>query len=792
MKVITLSGSEKLSKTIQLIDSKEIKKWPYPNILRFTSEEHECKTIKQLYGTILAAAKKGNCLLKGKISRPLENTSRAGSTNSLDSTEWICLDVDNLNVETTNEFLNLVHLQNISHVVQYSASHSLAPGLRAHIFMLLNKPVLASTLKIWLQHLNLIYLNEHIQLSRTGIALSWPLDITTCQNDKLLYVAPPTLLGIVDPMPTGRIVLIDRDHPVLSIDQINLKELQKTPELTKTLLKKKQKEAGLNPNRTKAKFITGVEHQYGLSPLQLTEMREDRGFRYFNINHGDSWAYYHPIENYEFIYNFKGEPIMKTEEIFPEYYQQQLEEHPPVFVNPDAYVDNAVLNGDEMIPMIFRDVSTDQLYNGIWWPQEKKHEFYPTKNEKRLEHFMLQHNRTMGEFVPQWKMIFNPENNVGVDLEKRIINLWQPTKFFEMPSIALKDCQAKHWPIIDKLFRHVIGDTPTIQDHWLNWLAVIFQTKKKTMTAYVISTTFGAGKGLIAMKVLRPLLGEHCVVRRQSELQSQFNSYMRNALLVIVDEAEISSLQNDEVIDSDLKNFITEPMITIRGMHKEAVLVESRANFIFISNKPKVVNLPEHDRRYNVALFQPQVCPLTDDEIDNQIPAELPFFFQYIMQRSADEVKARKVLDTPQRHEMMLLSKTTAQALADNILAGNTEFLIQQLPDLNILNNTSPQSIKAAAYVDFMRNHLADALVNKKQKLTRDELLLIFDYCVGNMPVSPTKFSQFLNHKGITLKKIRNNNTFAMGIDYVHKCSDLTFQEGLNSLTQKPKLKMMK
>ena len=776
MNVFTLSGSTRLVKTIQLTDSKEIIKTPYPNTLNFTSTKCEVSTIKSFYKLLQTVSKAGKCLIKGLLSKTLKNESRAGSTISEQATEWICLDLDGVSHPTSQAFLDHLQLSNTSHIVQYSASQGLTTKLYAHIFILLSAPLPPSYLKAWLQHLNLTYLKEEIALSPTGIALKWPLDITACQNDKLLYIAPPTFKGMADPVPEDqRIQLIINKQatlPISSIKSINIQAIQQEAQLLRDELRKK---TGYKLLRTKPRFVDGHEHQYGLAPLEITGKHQDRGFTYFNINGGDSWAYYHPDGNIEFIYNFKGEPVMKTEEVFPEYY---LANKPEL----DAYVTQAATNGETQIPMILRDVNTDQLYNGYWFPQENRHEFYPTKNEKRLEHFMLQHNRTFGDYVPQWKMIFNPENNMAIDLEERVVNLWQPTRFFSLPLIPIANVQPPTWPIINKLFRHVIGDDPRIQEHWLNWLAVIFQLKHKAMTAYVISTQFGAGKGLIAMKILRPLLGEHCIIKRQSELQSQFNSYLRHALLVVVDEAEISSLQNGEVIDSDLKNFITEPMVTIRGMHKEAVLVESRANFIFISNQPAPVMIPEHDRRYNVAMFQPNICPLTDDEIDNGIPAELPFFFSYIMQRQADVVRARKPLDTEYRREMMQLSKTTAQALADYILTGDVDFLIQQLPDLDALDTRSPQGVRASAYSDLMKRILTSALVDRHVKITREELFLIFDYCAGNMPISPTKFGQFLHHKGIKLKKLRTNGSFKMGIDIRVTTHESIIQEGLNSL----------
>ena len=62
--------------------------------------------------------------------------------------------------------------------------------LRAHIFMLLDKPVAAPLLKQWLTQKNheVPLLHDAMKLTKTGNAISWPLDISACQNDKLIYI----------------------------------------------------------------------------------------------------------------------------------------------------------------------------------------------------------------------------------------------------------------------------------------------------------------------------------------------------------------------------------------------------------------------------------------------------------------------------------------------------------------------------------------------------------------------------------------------------------------------------
>jgi hypothetical protein len=54
----------------------------------------------------------------------------------------------------------------------------------------------------------------------------------------------------------------------------------------------------------------------------ISEIKVDRGFVYLNLNGGDSWGYYHPEDNPDFIYNFKGEPTYLTKELLPDYWEQ--------------------------------------------------------------------------------------------------------------------------------------------------------------------------------------------------------------------------------------------------------------------------------------------------------------------------------------------------------------------------------------------------------------------------------------------------------------------------------------
>jgi len=116
--------------------------------------------------------------------------------------------------------------KDVSYIVQYSASYGVMGNtkLSAHVFMMLSAKVSATTLKAWLIDRNLlnVKLRAGITLTKTAAALHWPLDVTACQNDKLLYIAPPDLRkGVTCTIkPAERIQYIAGSHLTLDVKHI--------------------------------------------------------------------------------------------------------------------------------------------------------------------------------------------------------------------------------------------------------------------------------------------------------------------------------------------------------------------------------------------------------------------------------------------------------------------------------------------------------------------------------------------------------------------------------------------
>lgn len=743
----------------------ELVKHPYPFVYEVTSNQETCHTLHDLYRHIQKYAARGDCMVKGKLGRQLVTESRKGTTNSEELTEWICLDLDGIEgYQSVDHFLSDIGCAETDYILQWSSSMGIEnkAGFRCHIFMHLDKPVRPQQLKNWLQDLNLSRptLSGQLQLTKTGNSLRWPLDITTCQNDKLLYIAPPDLgKGITDPFPekgsrgkpaSPRITFEQRTLKRLSLPT-NLILQEALRDRTHAKVSELRVAAGLPKMKAvKYKFDGTVEYMANPGQATITDMKEERGFVYFNLNGGDSWAYYHPVESPEFIYNFKGEPAYKTQELLPQYWAKLTQQ--AASGAPDA-------NG--RIYLAFREFTSGVYWNGIYDTNTDKLELYPAKSETQLRHFMKNNKMPLGESIPDWKRVFEPNNPNVIDRQAQTVNIYNPSELMKDPTPPYV---ASPPGVINKIIDHVLGNDMATLDHFYNWLAVIVQHKTRAGTAWVMQGTQGTGKGLLMHNILTPLFGyENVAAKRMEELESQFTEFMENKFIVFIDEIEAGKSLYHAKVTAKLKNLIVEPMISIRNMYRPAYLAPNFASMIFASNKPSSVEVAPDDRRFNVGVYQENKLQITGPEID-QIDNELPEFYAYLMHYPADADRARTPLISNSRSTLIDISRTAIDTISDALLKGDLQTLWDHLPSQKSLTpgNALIQT-KAQGYRDLIVDVVSN--ISAHDKLTRDELYTIFEYTVGNMPTSPNKLTSTLKHHRLHLKPVWKYNRSVRGIE---------------------------
>lgn len=741
MFVTFLEASTPLTKTFTM-KAGVLTKTPYPFVWEFTSHIEEVKTLREFETALISHAAQGHCLLKGTLNRPLNNESRAGSTQTGDMTEFLVLDIDGLDAPRIDALLANLNLSDVSHIIQWSASQGINDTLlHAHVIFMLDKPYAAPLLKQRLIQFNheVPMLSSAMTLTKTGNAIRWPLDTSACQNDKLIYIAPPVLKGIKDPLgKQPRIQLINRPKQVLKLDG-SINSTDRNRELTNAAVMKLRERAGLPKRKLTYKMHGTTEVMVKPDSAVITEMKQERGFVYFNLNGGDSWAYYHPENNPDYIYSFKGEPAYLTKELLPDYWEQL---HSAV---------NSTVTSQGILKLAFLDRATSTYWRGTYDTNTDQLMLHPAKNETQVRHFAKQTGTPLGDFIPEWDITFDPQDNVRVDPTNRTINLFQPTPFM----LAKVKPTAQPPKVILKIIDHALGNDPLVLAHFMNWLAFILQKRDRTKTAWVLHGVPGTGKGLLCNDILRPIFGPtQTATRRMEELNEPYNHFMRNSFIVVVDEVQTKALQNERGVMAKLKNFITEMNVAIRMMYANAVEMRNYTNWLFLSNMPDPVSIDKGDRRFNVGKYQTQKLIITDKEIAS-IPNELQAFHDYLMTYTLDADKARAVLQNQDRATMISISESSIDAVTSALLDGNFEFFIDQLPTTDAYKAVAAEMNKVENYRDVLKTLLARTdLKDGNCSVSRDELRILADYTVGGMPSSPNKFTSLLKHHRIHITPV--------------------------------------
>lgn len=733
---------------------------PYPHVLNFTSHRFSASSLQAFATKLEEHADAGHCLIKGELQRELINERRIGATDPQTPTQWVCLDFDGL--ETKSLAATLTELGcDADHVIQYSASSGFKPGVRAHVFFFLSSPVAPPLLKLWLKYLNLTYLRDQITLNRAGTTLRWPLDVTACQNDKLLYIAPPVLDGVKPAHKGPRIQFYKGKARALSprFDDLRAETLRVQEfEILNTL----RKAAGL-PARKKEKYteVGNVEVLKNPGTATVTGEREGRGFVYLNLNGGDSWAYYYPMDNPTVLYNFKGEPNYLLKELCPDY-------RPLV-----SKVENDIQPGDvHYLAVVGKQ--DDRYYVGIYDEAAQTLDMRPTSSMEKVKHFLKEHGQYIPDFIPVWDISYDFQSNTLVDFEKKKINLYQMTPYMRNARKATKPPAFIH-----SIVMHVFNEDKDVVEHFYNWLAVVCQKRIKTMTAWVLSGTEGTGKGLLFHRVLTPLLGaNYCRMMQLRTFEKEFNGFIESSLLIMINESEISAVdRNRSQVMAAIKELITDPIITVRRLYTDHYRVENASNFIIASNKFDGIEVASGDRRFNVAPRQEVKLPFKKDGIEKRIEAELQDFANYIMSRPAVEEVAASIIETEDREELHALSVTGPDQVAEAIRMGNIDFFWHERPDkedpVTLELSTDYDMPTYAEVLDFMFQNRG-----QRTNLPRNWIAPLFYYTSENKFRSKNKFAKFLGHKGLKIKSVGWGDTVVRGIyGITWKCSDAVYNE---------------
>ncbi len=380
----------------------------------------------------------------------------------------------------------------------------------------------------------------------------------------------------------------------------------------------------------------------------------------------------------------------------------------------------------------------------------KAGDVYMGIQEGILENILLSGEETLPDILPVLKADFDVNSNERINYEKEIINLFVPTEYMLLRKNLETFHPKKDFPHIYRLMMNLIPNYRE-RKRFLNWLAGILQTRQKQLTAWVLKGEQGAGKGIFLDYVLKELFGRRQTVKvEDSDLQSDFNPWLKNTILVAFNEvAHDNSTRNN--IKSRIKAIITDPDVMINEKNIRNYFITNYVNCLFFSNEKVPLFIEQKDRRLNVVSTGPNLLTFDWFRKDPEafiisLKAEVASFAQFLMNWKYDPIEAKTCIDNDEKAAMVSVGLNKFEEFAIHLKKADLEWFEE-----NII------------YSDYEINQ---DFLNRKSlfKLTEDDLkgsikkeraLEAFNHIYVNQQVNNIQLGRSLKLYGIRSKRSR-------------------------------------
>jgi hypothetical protein len=183
-------------------------------------------------------------------------------------------------------------------------------------------------------------------------------------------------------------------------------------------------------------------------------------------------------------------------------------------------------------------------------------------------------------------VIFAPDGKVP----EGYFNLWRGWAVQPKPG---------DWNLYEEhLFENVCQNDIEQLEYVKGWMATVIQhPARPAEVALVLRGRQGTGKGVTARE-FGSLFGPHFLhISNIKHLTGNFNSHLRDTLLLFADEVFCTGRKQDE---SEMKRLITEPTLTIEAKYKDVTVARNMLHVIIASNDRWIVPAGPFERRFCV------------------------------------------------------------------------------------------------------------------------------------------------------------------------------------------------
>jgi hypothetical protein len=242
-------------------------------------------------------------------------------------------------------------------------------------------------------------------------------------------------------------------------------------------------------------------------------------------------------------------------------------------------------------------------------------------------------------------------------------------------------------PLTYALFLNLFEDDSEAVDYFINYLSVFVNEREKIPSSFLLSGIEGAGKGVLLEVVLAYIFGEYCESVNASNLESSFNGYVINKLVVCFNEIKSDFSKSTGSIEK-VKEFITDAYFTANIKSEKTYRCENNFITFLYNNHPLAVKISPNDRRFNYFKQEKSLATMAKEKFNLEIAEYIALLKDE--QSKFIEILARYKFD---RKRTTSLFETKSKAMAKVATTGNVELVFGYIKKMNIIGLT--QEIEA-------------------------------------------------------------------------------------------------
>lgn len=345
---------------------------------------------------------------------------------------------------------------------------------------------------------------------------------------------------------------------------------------------------------------------------------------------------YFNLRNVEQFYNYWSDYIKEDEFVYFGSTFKYNEKNKRVEKTMPKELKNFMRVGDDYYELVEMPV----LYGNDTISMDGETEVILTKRKKAT--IVDDFGKDLVEKLPKYKAFINmPSHTNYQQVVKNCWNKYSPIKHNPEPG---------EWPTIESLIRHIFGEQYQLG---LDYIQILYMYPTQILPILcLVSQERQTGKTTF-LDFLKMIFGENCAKVGNSEISSQFNSFLTSRLIVGVDE---TNLEKNRDITERIKMLSTTNRIFSQSKGVDHVEQWHFAKYILTSNfETNFIYTQEDEIRFwvrKVPHIETVIPTLLQDLYD-----EIPAFLYFLTSRKISVPKTTRMWFEPKDLETEALRK---------------------------------------------------------------------------------------------------------------------------------------